>query len=152
MADGEQTTTWERNPRGRPPHVPTKKDREIASFGAAMGIDQVVIGKLIGIGKSTLQTHYREELELGMARANVSVGSNLYKIATGNSPQAATAAMFWLKMRCGWKETDRGADDAPIETVFRIIGGLPPPPKALTVEKELPMPYPLDEEETVDAG
>jgi hypothetical protein len=57
--------------------------------------------------------------DLGMARANISVGRNLYRIATGNSPQAAPAAMFWMKTRAAWKETVRqentGPDGGPIE-------------------------------------
>jgi len=109
----------EKRPRGRPEHVPTQKDREIVSFASAIGTPQETIGRLIGISHVTLREHYRDELDLGMARANISVGRNLYRIATGNSPQAAPAAMFWMKTRAGWKETVRkentGPDGAPIE-------------------------------------
>ena len=109
----------EKRPRGRPEHVPTQKDREIVSFASAIGTPQATIGRLIGISHVTLRVHYRDELDLGMARANISVGRNLYRIATGNSPQAAPAAMFWMKTRAGWKETVRqentGPDGGPIE-------------------------------------
>jgi hypothetical protein len=111
----------EKQPRGRPRHVPTQKDREIAAFASAIGTPQETIGRLIGISEQTLREHYRDELDLGMARANISVGRNLYRIATGNSPQAAPAAMFWMKTRAGWKETVRqentGPDGGPIERV-----------------------------------
>jgi hypothetical protein len=54
-----------------------------------------------------------------MARANISVGRNLYRIVTGDSPQAAPAGMFWMKTRAGWKETVRqentGPNGGPIE-------------------------------------
>jgi hypothetical protein len=115
----------EKRPRGRPEHVPTQKDREIVSFASAIGTPQETIGRLIGISHVTLREHYRDELDLGMARANISVGRNLYRIAMGNSPQAAPAGMFWMKTRAGWRETARqentGPDGAPIETKTMII-------------------------------
>jgi hypothetical protein len=119
MATERRKPTEEKQPPGRPRHVPTQKDREIVSIAAAVGIPQAIIGRLIGINESTLREYYRDELDLGMARANISVGGNLYRIATGNSPQAAAAGMFWMKTRAGWKETVRqentGADGGPIE-------------------------------------
>ena len=115
----------EKRPRGRPEHVPTQKDREIVSFASAIGTPQETIGRLIGISHVTLREHYRDELDLGMARANISVGRNLYRIATGNSPQAAPAGMFWMKTRAGWRETVRqentGPDGTPTETKTMII-------------------------------
>ena len=115
----------EKRPRGRPEHVPTQKDREIVSFASAIGTPQETIGRLIGISHVTLREHYRDELDLGMARANICVGRNLYRIATGNSPQAAPAGMFWMKTRAGWRETVRqentGPNGGPIETETKLI-------------------------------
>ena len=119
MATERRKPTAEKQPPGRPRHVPTQKDREIVSFASAIGTPQATIGRLIGISEHTLREHYRDELDLGMARANISVGRNLYRIATGDSPQAAPAGMFWMKTRAGWKETVRqentGPDGGPIE-------------------------------------
>ena len=119
MTTERRKPTAEKQPPGRPRHVPTQKDREIVSFASAIGTPQATIGRLIGISDHTIREHYRDELDLGMARANISVGRNLYRIATGNSPQAAPAGMFWMKTRAGWKETVRqentGADGGPIE-------------------------------------
>src|ERR1700738_4542414 len=113
MATEKSKQTAEKQPPGRPRHVPTQKDREIVSFASAIGTPQLTIGRLIGINETTLREYYREELDLGMARANISVGRNLYRIATGNSPQAAPTAMFWMKTRAGWEEMLREENTGP---------------------------------------
>ena len=59
-----------------------------------------------------MSKHYRRELRLGMSEANTNVAKNLYGIAIGKSPQAASAGMFWLKTRAGWRETGP-PEDAP---------------------------------------
>jgi hypothetical protein len=114
----------EKRQRGRPKHIPTQKDREIASFASAVGIPQETIGRLIGVCHVTLREHYRDELDLGMARANFAVGRNLYRIATGDTPHAASAGMFWMKTRAGWRETGSQGDGGR-ETHVRVTGALP---------------------------
>jgi hypothetical protein len=57
----------------------------------------------------TLNRHYRDELDVGLAEANTAVAGNLFCIATGDGPGAVTAAIFWLKTRAGWREADRAA-------------------------------------------
>jgi hypothetical protein len=124
-SDGACKQEAPKRQRGRPAHVPTPKDRGIASLGAAIGIQQDHIARMIGIHDETLRTYYREELDIGKSRANLSVGQNLYRIATGNTPQAGPAAMFWMKTQAGWKETVRqensGAEGGPIKSEQRII-------------------------------
>jgi hypothetical protein len=96
----------------QPPHVPTGETRAKAWFMSVSGVPQARIGEVIGISDNTLRKHYRRELTCGMTEANTAVARNLYGIATGKSAQAASAAMFWLKTRAGWRETGE-PDDAP---------------------------------------
>jgi hypothetical protein len=76
----------------------------------------VQIARLLTIGLHTLKRHYREELDLGLARANAVVASTLFGQAKGGN---VTAMIFWLKTRGGWRETTKlehaGAPGAPIE-------------------------------------
>lgn len=113
---------------GRPAHKPTDKDRKIVSFASAIGLTQDQIGGLIGIHDETLRVYYRDELDFGTASANMKVGQNLFNIATGSTPQAASAAMFWMKTRAGWREVVRqentGEDGGPIkfeDVTIRLI-------------------------------
>lgn len=85
-------------------HNPTDKDRANVKFLAAIGTPQDAIARIVGISGKPLRQHYRNELDLGMVEANSAVAHNLYRIATGNTPQAVTAAIFWAKTRMGWKE------------------------------------------------
>ena len=53
---------------------------------------------------NTLKKHYPEELELGLARANAVIGGTLFAEAKKGN---ITAAIFWMKTRGGWRETNR---------------------------------------------
>jgi len=73
---------------------------------SAYGIPQPDIARVIGICQDTLVKYYRDELDLATAKANSKVAEALYKQATDtDNPRSATAAIFWLKTRGGWKET-----------------------------------------------
>ena len=49
----------------------------------------------------TLRLHYRDELDLSLAKANATIGGALFNKAKGGD----TAAMiFWMKTQAGWKE------------------------------------------------
>jgi hypothetical protein len=71
---------------------------------AAIGTPHQQIAKLLQISLNTLKKHYREELELGLARANAVVGGTLFAEAKRGN---ITAAIFWMKARGGWRETAR---------------------------------------------
>lgn len=71
------------------------------------------------ITAKTLRKHFREELDTAEVIANSKVAESLYNHATkGTGAPAVTAAIFWLKTRARWKETDRleltGKDGSPI--------------------------------------
>jgi hypothetical protein len=85
-------------------HQPTAEQRRSVEAMSGYGIPEVDIARVIGIERSTLRKHYRDELELGHVKANAKVADNLFKIATGTGREAVTAAIFWLKVRAGWSE------------------------------------------------
>ena len=106
---------------GQPPHAPTSQQRKMVESMSAYGIPQDDISKVIGISIDTLAKHYREELDTATAKANAKVAETLYKQATNvDNPRSATAAIFWLKTRGGWKETSvhehGGIGGGPIQT------------------------------------
>lgn len=99
-------------------HEPTDEKRKLVKALAAYGIPHPQIGKLVGCNDDTLEKHYREELDIGLAEANAKVAQSLFKKATGDGPQSVTAAIFWLKVRARWKDTSTvelsGPDGKPI--------------------------------------
>lgn len=91
--------------------APTEEQRMTVAIMAACGMPQPLIcEKIINgatgapIDMKTLRKVFRQELDEGGASANAIVAQSLFRKATGNSPQAVTAAIFWLKTRAGWKE------------------------------------------------
>jgi hypothetical protein len=71
---------------------------------AGCGVPEADIAVVIGIAPKTLRKHFREELDTGHIKASAKVDGNLYRIATGSGREAVTAAIFWLKVRAGWRE------------------------------------------------
>lgn len=78
----------------------------------AYGIPQAAIARLVyhpETGKHvtalTLRKYFKNEIYLGLHKANMKVAQSLFQKATGNDKGAVTAAMFWLRCRAGW--TDR---------------------------------------------
>jgi len=57
---------------------------------------------VIGIDKKTLRRHYRDELDLSMAKANATIGGALFNKAKAGDTASMT---FWLKTRARWRET-----------------------------------------------
>jgi len=84
-------------------HIPTEDSRKLVRNLAAMGTRYVDIAHKLEINDETLRKHYREELEGGRIDANAQIANTLFQQAKkGNM----TAAIFWLKTRAGWKETN----------------------------------------------
>ena len=102
--------------RGRKSHRPSERDKEFVRMLAAMNVSQDDIATKMGISDDTLRKHYKSELEDGRIDANASIGQTLFQQAkNGNT----SAAIFWLKTRAGWKETNvteiTGEDGGPIK-------------------------------------
>jgi len=57
------------------------------------------------LDEKSLRKHFRAELDQGTELANALVTQALFKKATSNEPGSVTAAIFWLKCKAGWKET-----------------------------------------------
>jgi hypothetical protein len=81
---------------------------------AGCGVPEADIAVVIGIASKTLRKHFRAELDTGHIRASAKVAGNLYRIATGSGREAVTAAIFWLKVRAGWREPP-GVREYPME-------------------------------------
>lgn len=91
--------------RGR---KPKKWDGEKANTIQAMaqyGMPQKAIAGAVGLSVTTLNKLYREELEAGSTAANMKVAQSLYESCVVERNVAAQ--IFWMKTRCGWKETQR---------------------------------------------
>ena len=99
---------------GRRKHMPTDEQRRNVEAMTGYGIPEADIARVIGIDPKTLSLHYRDELDLGRARANTKVADNLFKIATGTGREAVTAAIFWLKVRAGWSEYSPSPPPPPL--------------------------------------
>ena len=118
---------------GRPAHQPTAQTRRTAESMAAYGIQQEEIAKVLGIGKSTLHVHYRDELDTATARMITAVAQSLYKQALGERDEngkvilapSVAACCFILKTRGGWKETTvhehKGDEDNPVRMITRTV-------------------------------
>jgi hypothetical protein len=90
---------------GRPKHQPTAESRHYVMALAGMGMPEADMAKVVGIDPKTLRKHYRAELDTGALKANAKVAQSLFNIANGKGRSAATACIFWLKTRGGWRET-----------------------------------------------
>ena len=69
---------------------------------SGIGVPQDQIALLIGVDAKTLRKSCRDDLDRGMAEANVKVGQTLFSMATRGDNTAAT--IFWMKARAGWRE------------------------------------------------
>lgn len=97
-------------------HLPTEETRKLVRSLSAVGIRYVDIASKLDISDDTLVKHYKKDLEDGRIDANASIGQTLFQQAkNGNT----SAAIFWLKTRANWKETNAleisGADGGVIK-------------------------------------
>lgn len=104
---------------------PTEEQRENVELLAAVGTKHDLIARMITdpatgrhISDKTLRKYFRDELDLGLAKANAIVGQTLFQMASSGLDTGATC--FWMKTRAGWKEVAvtqnqaLGADGEPI--------------------------------------
>lgn len=82
-------------------HKPTDAQRQLVQLHATIGTQQEIIADIIGVDAKTLRKHYREELDLALARANAAIGGALFNKAKGGD---TTAMIFWMKTRAQWRE------------------------------------------------
>jgi predicted ArsR family transcriptional regulator len=101
-------------------HKPDDESKRMVKTLSAVGIRYEDIAAKLEITDDTLRKHYRKELDEGRVEANAAIGQTLFQQAkNGNT----TAAIFWLKTRAQWRETDRievtGPDGKAIETIVK---------------------------------
>jgi len=95
-------------PPGRPSHVVTQEKRDRVLEFSGMGLTNAQVAKLMDISQDTLERKYKEELSTAALHKNVNVARNLYNMATNpEHKSSAQSAMFWMKTRAGWRETNR---------------------------------------------
>jgi len=83
-------------------HEPTQQDRDTARRLSALGVPHEDIALRLKISSDTLVKYYQEELDEGRIDANSAIAGTLFNQAKkGNT----VAAIFWLKTRARWKET-----------------------------------------------
>lgn len=107
----------EKNPNGagRLAHEVTKESDATVRRLAALGVTYEDIASRLRISADTLVKYYKNTLEDARIDANSAIAGTLFTQAKrGNM----TAAIFWLKTRAGWKETQvnefGGIDGKPV--------------------------------------
>ena len=102
----------------RPTYRITEKMRKMVKTMASLGCRHEDIAKIMEMTPKTLRKHFRSELDTGAIEANSKVVQSLFEMATkGKNP---SAAIFWAKARCGWRERPRESD-APAEASQIIV-------------------------------
>jgi len=105
----------------KPPHAPTPEQRQIVQLHATIGTPQESIARIIGIDAKTLRKHYRDELDLAIAKANATIGGALFNKAKGGD---TAAQIFWMKTRAQWRErqeVDHTSSDGSMRPTTIII-------------------------------
>jgi len=109
---------------GNQPFVVDDKDRQQVERMVGFGITQEQIAKIMGIAESTLKKYFADELENGVSRVNSAVAQNLFSIATSREQGSVAAAIFWMKTRGRWRETNHhvhsGDDKEPPITIASV--------------------------------
>jgi hypothetical protein len=85
----------------RAAHQVEEPQRRQVEAMAAYGIPEHDIARVLSIDPKTLRKYYRDELDLGEAKANAQVAGFLFNAAKNGN---VTAQIFWLKTRARWKE------------------------------------------------
>lgn len=118
------------NPLGRPKIKPTRDAAAKIAQYASEGFSSVGIAQKLGIARKTLERWLadepglREALEIGRETERHSLHNFLYREAMENGN--ATAAMFLLKARHGYKEGDQTEQANRVQIVFSLPAALKP--------------------------
>ena len=101
-------------------HKPTAETRSTVAALASFGVTGHAIAAQLGISQPTLRKYYRHDLDTGAVAANAKVAGTLFKLATGGN---VTAAIFWLKVRAGWREKAPEADpnSRPVVNIYNAL-------------------------------
>jgi hypothetical protein len=101
------------------PHKPTVKSKNIVKSHVIVGTPQEIVADILGITSKTLRKHYREQLDQGLALANVQIGGKLFSKAMKGD---TTALIFWAKTRMGFREPREGDGEvSPAAVTINIV-------------------------------
>jgi hypothetical protein len=119
---------------GRRAHNPDAAQRRQVEAMAAYGIPADDIARVVGVDPKTLRKHYRDELDLGVTKANAQVAGFLFNSAKSGN---VTAQIFWLKTRARWREVPTtlehaGLNGGPINILSQLLGDIDGKTRALT--------------------
>jgi hypothetical protein len=102
--------------------MPSPEDRERVSQLARIGASEETIAAELQIPRKRLKKQFRRELKQGEARGKHQILENFYEAAASGSNNAATT--FWVKSRCGWRDTGAPAEPPQIiKPILRILAG-----------------------------
>lgn len=109
---------------GKPAHVPTPKSRKRVRLLAGLGFTQEEMGLLLDLGVTALVRHYRQELLVGGLEADEQVMLNLFRMATGNGPEAGRMSIFYAKVKRKWHEVQRVIHGFDPEMIQGFVKGV----------------------------
>jgi len=99
-------------------HQPTDETRRLVESSSGLGLPHEQIGMLVGIDDKTLRKYYRQELDMGKAKANGQIAKTLYSKAISGD---TTSLIWWTKAQMRWSETVKqeltGADGEPLQGI-----------------------------------
>ncbi len=93
-----------KNKGGRPPYVPTQKDRDVVLVMAGHNIAQEKICAALGINEKTLRKHFKKELSSAAAQVEAQLVANMFALAKGKDGTAFRATAFLLHCRFHWTQ------------------------------------------------
>ena len=97
-------------------HKPTADTKRLVETSSGLGLPHEQIGALVGIDDKTLRKHYRQELDVGKAKASAKVAQTLFNKALSGD---TTAMIWWSKAQMRWAEVQKhemsGPNGSPIQ-------------------------------------
>ena len=110
----------QKNRGGRPAYRPDERTRRQVETMCGFGIPVAEVAKVVGVAENTLRKYYPDEISVGAIKADAKVAEALFKKAIGDGQGSVAAAIFWMKTRRGWRETNVtevvGPNGGPLQT------------------------------------
>jgi len=98
-------------------HVPTEEQRAEVQRLSGVGITQFQIGLLVDLDVKTLVKHYRDDLDIGVAKSDSKIASTLYKKAIEDED---LGALIWIsKSKLRWAQAENKPEDQNINLNIR---------------------------------
>jgi hypothetical protein len=84
-------------------YLPKQEQQEQVRSWATIGCSHDDIAASLNMPLKRLQKLFRRELELGEAEGRHQVLEKLHQLVVKG--ESVTATIFWVKSRCGWRDT-----------------------------------------------